>query len=205
LGRHNVTLPPRCASLLPFPQRAGLYLLNQRKTPTVEGEDIAVVLIGDFNAKIFQSFWFAQEGLIRRSEAEEADVEIIHRDISVFRLEWCSLDVTRERFQAKTLSVAHRTALRDFVAGTFPKLCHTPTRQLGINFTQRLRFASGAEWHNYGHFLTPKSPWKGLLKQPGMRVVRLQGLREDGAEGYILVTVEPSNPGYVALNTTLLD
>jgi hypothetical protein len=126
----------------------------------------------------------------------------VSQTLCVKRLEWCAIDVTRDRFQAKTLSLAHRTALRDLAAGTFSKLCHTPTRQLGINLTQRLRFSSDAQWHNYGHFLAPKSPWKGLLKQPGMRGIRLQGQREDGAEGHVLVTVEPFKPGYVSVKVT---
>jgi hypothetical protein len=123
----------------------------------------------------------------------------VSQTLCVKRLEWCAIDVTRDRFQAKTLSLAHRTALRDLAAGTFSKLCHTPTRQLGMSLTQRLRFASDVEWHNYGHFLAPKSPWKGLLKQPGMRGIRLQGRREDSAEGHVLVTVEPFKPGHLSV------
>ena len=39
---------------------------------------ISIVLLGNFNPKIFQSAWFASQNLIRKIEANEAKIEIIH-------------------------------------------------------------------------------------------------------------------------------
>jgi hypothetical protein len=173
--------------------------MNVRPRPTVEGEEIAIVLIGDFNPMIFQPAWFALEGLIRRSEAEEADIEIMHHDIASFRLDWVSVDVLAERFSAKIRSSAFRVSLLDLIVGTFSTLRHTPTRQLGINLTKRLRFSTDAEWHNFGHYMAPKSPWKDLLEHPGMRGIHVQGCRPEGAPGHVLVSAEPDRPGFVSL------
>ena len=121
-------------------------------------------------------------------------VEIVHRDVASFRLDWVKVDVVADRFSAQVTSTAFRTGLRDLVAGTISTLRHIPTRQLGINLSKRFSFATDADWHNFGHFLAPKSPWKGLLNRPGMRAIHLQGSRPDDAPGHILVTVEPKTP-----------
>lgn len=175
------------------------YRMNARPAPTLEGEEISIVLIGDFNAKIFHPAWFALEELIRRSEAEEAVVEIVHRDVASFRLDWVAVAVVSDRFSASIRSAAFRTSLRDLVGGAFSRLRHTPTRQLGINLTKRFRFPTDAEWHNFGHYLAPKSPWKGLLDQPGMLGIHVQGTRPDHAPGHVLVTAEPNAPSLVSI------
>ena len=47
----------------------------------------SIVLIGDFNTSIFHPRWFAVQGLLRESEVQGAEIEIMHRDIAVFRLD----------------------------------------------------------------------------------------------------------------------
>lgn len=71
-------------------------------TPQPEIHSISIVLLGAFNPKIFQPAWFAFEELIRKQEAEEANIEIVHPDAVSFALEWLRLQVTRERFTAST-------------------------------------------------------------------------------------------------------
>jgi len=69
---------------------------------------INIVILGSFNPKIFQPAWFAANELIRKLEAEEADTEIIHNDISIFRIgDWLRLEVTRDRFNASTEQEAY--------------------------------------------------------------------------------------------------
>ena len=162
--------------------------VNMCQRPTHESEEISIVLVGDFNPAIFQPSWFALEKLVRPSEAEHAHIEIIHPDIAGFSMDWVTIHVTRERFLTATRSLAYGTHLQDLVVGTINKLRHTPVRQLGINLTYCLRFSSEDEWHNFGHFLAPKTPWENLLKHPGMRSIQMQGARSDG---YFLVTVAP--------------
>lgn len=173
--------------------------MSTRPRPTFESEEISIVLIGDFNAKIFHPAWFAQEGLIRKSEAEGAIIEIVHRDIASFRLDWLAVEVLPNRFAATTRSLAFRSSLRDLVLGTFDALRHTPTKQLGINLNRRFQFASDTEWHNLGHYLAPKSPWQNFMRQPGMRGLDIQGVRSDGAPGHVLVSVVPDRPALVSV------
>lgn len=167
-------------------------LKHTTQKPERISEEISIVMIGDFNPKIFQPSWFALQELIRESEAEAAPVEIIHSDFTSFSTDWFSLQVTRERLSLATKSVAYKTHLRDLANGTFQNLSHTPIIQMGINVNTVLRFRSLQDWDAFGHFLTPKSAWNGILISPGMRSVAIQGEREDKSlPGAKIITTEP--------------
>lgn len=160
--------------------------------PEIQG--LSIVLLGDFNPKIFQPAWFAAQGLIGPQESEEAQasVEIIHPDVAIFRLDWLTLQVTRERFLAATAQEAYAEAVRDLVLGTFTLLRHTPAGVMGINREMHFRMRSETEWHAFGDRLAPKAPWNDVLKKPGMRRLDMEGVRPDDLPGYIRVRVEPS-------------
>jgi hypothetical protein len=49
------------------------------RLPEIQG--ISIVLLVDFNPKIFQPAWFAAQNLIRQQEADEATIHIkVHPD-----------------------------------------------------------------------------------------------------------------------------
>ncbi|MGB9498209.1 MAG: hypothetical protein ACKVE4_00340 [Dissulfuribacterales bacterium] len=165
---------------------------------------INIVMLGSFNPKIFQPAWFAANELIRKLEAEEADTEIIHNDISIFRIgDWLRLAVTRDRFDVSTEQEAYFEAIVDFVLGTFSLLSHTPAGILGINTSMHYRVKNEKFWHEIGDKLAPKEPWNLLMREPGMTRVEMQDIRINGPKGYLRVRVEPSTritPG-IFINT----
>ena len=65
-------------------------------------EGMSIVALGAFNPAIFQPMWFAANNLLRKKEASDAKIEIIHRDVAKFSTEWCSLQVTAEMFNVET-------------------------------------------------------------------------------------------------------
>lgn len=165
-------------------------------------EEISIVMVGDFNPKIFQPSWFALQGLIRESEADAAPVEIVHSDFTSFSTDWFSLQVTRERLNLVIKSAAYKSHLSDLANGTFQHLLHTPITQMGINVNSVLRFKSLPDWDAFGHFLAPKSAWNGILKSPGMRSIAIQGERDDKSlPGFKIITTEPII--YTASDATL--
>ena len=70
-----------------------------------EIENVSVVLIGSLNPAIFHPAWFAREGLIQQEEADRADVRIVSPDVSVFSIGWLVVEVTLDRFAARTSQV----------------------------------------------------------------------------------------------------
>jgi hypothetical protein len=163
-----------------------------------------IVLLGDFNPKIFQPAWFAAQELIGKAEAENADIEIVHPEVVIFRLNWLRLEVTRERFSAGTIQDSFEEVTRDLVLGTFRILSHTPIKKIGINTEAHFEVGSIEKYHSIGHTLAPKEVWNDLLLKPGLRSLTMEGVRPDGIKGQIQVTVEPSlrvQPGlYIRIN-----
>ena len=56
-----------------------------------------IAVLGDFNPIIFQPSWMAMKGIIGEGEAEGAKVELIHKDLVRFSLDWAEIEVTPEK------------------------------------------------------------------------------------------------------------
>lgn len=153
-----------------------------------------IVLIGSFNPKIFQPAWFGSQGLIQKQEAEAAEIEIIHPDIAIFRLDWLRVEVIRERFIVRTTQEAFDPIIRDLVLGTFDLLRFTPIKKIGINREIHFQMESEEKWHSAGHTLVPKELWNKVLESPGLFSLTVDGNRNrDGLKGFIHVKVDPSS------------
>jgi hypothetical protein len=172
--------------------------------PSLDIEGIEIVLIGSFNPKIVQPAWLATEGLVPKGEADAAKLHIVHPELTSFSLGWVSVQVTTDRFVATTDRTDCYEPCRDLVLGIFQLLRHTPVSRMGINRNMHYRMATEEEWHAVGHKLAPKEPWQGILSQPGMKSLLMQGQRPDAHNGFVFVRVEPSSkvrPGvYVQVN-----
>jgi hypothetical protein len=152
----------------------------------------SIVLLGDFNPKIFQPAWFSAQKLIREMEYETADIRVVHSEITDFLLEWCQVTVTRDRFVAQGSQEPYEI-IRDLVVGAFKILTHTPISKFGINTEVHYRVESEDVWHHFGDLLSPKERWSEVINMPGMRSITMEeSKRKDGRKGYIRVTVEPS-------------
>lgn len=169
----------------------------------LHNEEVNIVLRGQFNPALFHPAWFAAGELIRKQEADAANIVMIHPSAAAFTVEWLQLNVTQDRFQVATTQAAYFEALRDLVVGTLA-LCTPPLRALGFNYMCHYRIDSMEISHAIGDRLAPKEHWKGLLDEPGLLDVTMQGKRRDNRAGYVQVQVQPSTlikPGiYVAVN-----
>lgn len=153
---------------------------------------MSIVLLGDFDPRIFAPAWFGKNELIRPTEADEADVEIVNPEVAEFGLDWVRLQVTREHFAVDTSQDAFFEASRDLVLGTFELLRHTPLKAMGINRHEHRRMNSTKAWREFSRALAPNGPWQGLLTEPEMEDLTMQGVRPDGYKGCVQVTVQPS-------------
>ena len=100
--------------------------------PDAEIRGMSIVLLGDFNPKIFQPAWFGGHGLIRPTEADEAEVEIVHSEVTKFRLDWVVLQVTRDRLEAAGIMSAN-----DLVRVSLNTLLNVPG--IGETTAEKLR------------------------------------------------------------------
>lgn len=173
-----------------------------RRDPEISGR--SVVLVGRFNPAIFHPQWFGHTGLLPEQEANAASLTISAPQVTKFSAGWFECQVTLDSFQVATLQAEMEEPLRDLVVGTFQLLPHTPVWSFGLNFDSHFLTDSVEAWHNFGHKLSPKAIWEGLLERPGMRAVVVQGDRPGPIAGAVYVRVEPSVrvfPGiYVSIN-----
>lgn len=153
-----------------------------------------IVMLGDFNPKIFSPSWLASQDLIRSSESEQSDVGLIHPDIAAFSLPWCSFQIQRERFSASTEQEPYFTILGDLLTSIFSLLIHTPIHSLGLNWGFHFKCDSVDEWHNFGYFVAPKNPWRGIIDDSGMLRVEVteKNLPENPLSGRFTIRIQPS-------------
>ncbi len=179
---------------------------SHRKQSTMriqpELSEFSIVLVGSLNPRIFTPDWFARNGLLTGREADEADLDVVHAQLTRFSMEWLAVQVEQERFQART-TVAPYVKVFDLVLRTFREfLSHTPLTKLGINFHVHFDVGSFEARDRIGELLAPKEPWGDwgpelrageLKKHGGMTSLSMQQKTvDDRAGGFIQAKVEPS-------------
>jgi len=170
-----------------------------RIEPEMSG--VSIVLLGSFNPAIFTPAWFAMHKILPKKAADNADVQVVHAQLSVFSTEWLQLQVTPDRFQAATQQAPH-VRVHDLVMRVFKEhLFHTPVNAFGINRQVHFRAASPAARDRVGRQLAPVKPWGKIAKAlqldgegGGMVSLTMRQSHPEGRppDGQINVTVEPS-------------
>jgi hypothetical protein len=163
-------------------------------SPKPEIQSISIVALGSFNPAIFQPRWLSSNGLIRDEEAvvAEREMQIIHRQVSIFSTEWFSLQVTDASFTIDSLDPTKSPALRDLAINIFNVLEHTPITAFGLNTNRHFHMKSEEEWHAFGDHYAPKDSWNAILIEPGMRSLTILGKRENCGADRVQVKIEPS-------------
>ena len=169
---------------------------------------VSVVLLGSFNPPIFNPGWLERKSVVGVEEASEASIEVIHREMAVFRVGQISIRVLPDRFTAETL-VPPLVALRDFVVNVFNLLPETPILKMGINLSIHFPVADFAERDKVGIALAPHDSWGEWAKDipgsasyddpqfnkkhGGLRSISMmQRDLDDRDAGHVVAKVEPS-------------
>lgn len=156
----------------------------------LELQILSIVLVGDFNPKIYQPEWFVSKNLITRSEADDVNIEILRHDINFFALGgWLRMEVLPERFLVRTLQEAYFERLRDLVIATFKLLEYTPIRMMGINISAHFPITT-EEWSKVEFGITSTSLWGKFLSHPQLHQVTIE---EPKSNGYVRITLNHSN------------
>jgi hypothetical protein len=153
----------------------------------------SIVLVGSLNPAIFQPQWFARNGLLPQKEVDEADLQVVHPQMSHFETERFVLQVTPERFNGFSKQNTISAPLKDLVLGTFFILEHTPVTAMGINAMFHFSIPSEESWHRIGDKLAPKEAWKEVLPgRPGMLSLDIISPKESPKGASIRVRIQPS-------------
>lgn len=157
--------------------------------------EASIVVVGDFNPRIFQPEWFHRYELLRPSEVEAAVTAenfVLTEQLTNFEADWLLLQVTRDRFFAKAKDPSKFRVLGDFVAAICELLEHTPVRLLGLNRMAHYQVDSVEEWHKIGDTLVPKEIWDGILEETGLRGVNLDARARNELAEHFHLKIQPS-------------
>jgi hypothetical protein len=166
---------------------------------------VSIAALGNFNPLIFRTDWFKAKEIVVGADFDNAKIDILHADVSSFRLPWGQMQVDRDRFQ---ISATKEPLIRvnDFFVKTFQFLPETPIRAFGINREFHFDAGTAGAWESIGDIVAPKQFWSDFVraedgtKVGGMRMlimeqaisVRGRSARLDGLYGWIRVHIEPS-------------
>ena len=119
----------------------------------------SIVLLGGFNPAIFSPDWFVRHEIVTETELSDSTINIIHPEITNFRLGKKLIQADLTRFQLTTTE-APWVSVMDFVTKTFGQYpVHTPVNRVGIN--RKVHFGVGSEErrNEIGRLLAPTEPW----------------------------------------------
>jgi hypothetical protein len=155
---------------------------------------VSIVFIGDFNPAIAQPFWLASKKLIREQEAQSALVEVIHDEITKFKLDWLNVEVTRERFELKTSQEPYFEPMKDLAISIFRVLSETPIKALGINHLKYFALTDEKAYYEFGNKLAPLNNWNDFISNPKMMNLEIiESKRKDGLNGSFRIRIQPSD------------
>lgn len=157
----------------------------------LETYKIAVVIIGQFNPAILHPFWLANKELIRVSEAENANVGVVHSEFSKFALDWVRFDITPNKFEITCDQEPYFEPLKDLIIEIFKILKETPIESFGINHLMYYDLRDRERHYNFGNKLAPLSNWSDFLNDPRLSVINItERKRKDGLDGQINIRIQ---------------
>lgn len=166
-------------------------------TPALKLSGSTVVLVGSFNPPIFQPEWFVRQNLLPENEAKNADIKVIHSEVTQFETERFAFQVTTDRLIVGSKPNTVSEHLKDLVRGTFYVLEHTPVQMMGLNRQMHFEMNTEEAWHRLGDKLAPKDIWNSVIqgRRPGLRNLEVlyQKKADDPREmPQVTVLVQPS-------------
>lgn len=130
-------------------------------SPTLEKFGANIVVVGNFNPRIFTVDWLERNELIGPDDAETARQEkemLVTSQVSRIETEWFLLQVLEQRLSIESRGVV-TPKIQDLAIGIFSVLVHLPVGAIGINFDAHYGIGSVDGLHKIGDALAPKGPW----------------------------------------------
>lgn len=162
--------------------------------PTLKESATTIVVLGSFNPVIVQPSWLEVHGLVAPDEVAEAQVNVIHRQVSDFRVGDFHVQTLDERFSVSSTSAPSVDLVRDLALGILGVLPETPVRAAGLNRGVHYIYEDTDIWNALGWKIVPKENWEDLLEHPGLQSVTIRGARRGvDIAGFTQAVVGPSD------------
>jgi hypothetical protein len=168
-----------------------------------KSDTTTIVLVGMFQPQMYHPLWFEQHKAMSKGEAEQANISVVHPEITHFTTAKFWVQVEPNRFMAA--STEYPEATLDVIMTVFGgPLLGLPINAMGINRGVHFDVGSTEAQHAIGRKLAPLDAWGAWGKEiakhghesqtrGGLLSLQMQQLRAKGPAGHTLVKVEPSN------------
>lgn len=122
-------------------------------------EEASIVLVGNFNPKIFHPEWFIRKNLVEEWDYTEKElVNLPDMAQMVFPTDR-KLTVLLNKFSLLSTLASDFPSLKDIITSTFSVLRETPIKQLGMNYTRHIKIRGKENWLRFGSRLAPTTFW----------------------------------------------
>ncbi|MFP4844287.1 hypothetical protein [Winogradskyella sp. PE311] len=155
--------------------------------------DLSIVLVGNFNPSIITPSWLAYKKLIRESDSENADITIIHPEISHFSLSFCEFQVSMDKCIITAENEADFELIRDLSISIFSFLNETPISGIGINHNMHFGLENEDDYNRFGDWLAPLNIWNNHLRNPKLLELKVIEPFEDNNPVKNMITVTTSD------------
>jgi hypothetical protein len=155
---------------------------------SIEAKELTIVFIGQFNPAIINPSWLLLKSLISepaQKQALENNNYISHPEISQFKLDYCTIQITKDRYLIESTQEGYFESLREHTLGIFSSLKETPIYQMGINLAHHYRFKDKDEYNKFGDLIAPKKIWNEKIINPGLKKIEIRSERNDKYKGEI--------------------
>lgn len=130
-------------------------------------EEASIVLVGNFNPKIFHPEWFIRKSIIDEWDYSDDDVVNLPDLCKVELPSDRNITVLLNQFILRSSLASDHLALKDFVMSTFSYLKETPVKQMGMNYISIIKLADHRAWMHFTRDLAPHSYWEKALNYFG--------------------------------------
>lgn len=172
-----------------------------RLDENIERKELNIVFLGAFNPVIITPIWLASKSLIRESEANKANIKIIHNEVVEFELDWVAFNVTQRRFQITTSQEPYFEVVRDLVIGIFSILKETPISAFGINHNHVITLKTQERYYEFGNKICPLSNWSDTLNDARLQKVEIvdksSKLKDEGSITITIYSISEKGLSFV--------
>lgn len=164
------------------------------KSPENEIFSLSIVLIGEFNPRIFQPHWMVSKNLIRESEGRTDNLKLIHPDLMIFETDEFRMEVRPNRFELATLQESFQEPLKDLCASIFKLIAETQISAYGINYTKHFRMENEKKYVEFGYHLAPLKKNFSFIEDPRLLEIIVTDRKNEKTDSSISnVKIYPSD------------
>lgn len=171
----------------------------------LEFETIIVACTGLFNPSIITPKWLWKLGLISELDSMKATADIISYEIAQFKLSWCSITITKNKFEIYSSLSPYFEPIRDLFVGIFTVLQHDSITNLKLSINRHYQMPDKNIQQIILNKFSPVQSWISILKDPELLTLQMHGSRSDGRAGINYVSIGPSELITNSINIQIMD